>query len=76
MRRHFSKPKISLDQHYITREEYKSTSSGTEVGYVTLGNVTSYTNTGLTGGTTYFYQVKAVNSVGISPASNEASATP
>jgi len=55
---------------------YRSTSSGTETGYVSLGNVTSYTNTGLTNGITYFYKVRAVNSVGISPLSNEASATP
>src|SRR5206468_4226907 len=54
---------------------YRSTSSGTETGYVGLGNVTSYTNTGLTGGTTYFYKVRAVNSVGLSPLSSEASAT-
>src|SRR5207247_1557209 len=50
---------------------YRSTSSGTETGYVSLGNVTSYTNTGLTGGTTYFYKVLAVNSIGVSPLSNE-----
>ena len=55
---------------------YRSTSSGTETGYVSLGNVTSYTNTGVTAGTTYFYKVRAVNSVGISSLSNEASATP
>src|SRR5439155_734149 len=55
---------------------YRSTSSGTETGYVSLGNVTSYTNTGLTNGITCFYRVRAVNSVGISPLSNEASATP
>src|SRR5207249_4367230 len=55
---------------------YRSTSSGTETGYVSLGNVTSYTNTGVTSGTTYFYKVRAVNSVGISSPSNEASATP
>src|SRR3989442_10632750 len=55
---------------------YRSTSSGTETGYVILGNVNSYTNTGLTGGTTYFYKVRAVNSAGLSPLSNEASATP
>jgi len=55
---------------------YRSTSSGTETGYVSLGNVTSYTNTALTSGTTYFYKVRAVNSVGISSPSNEASATP
>ena len=55
---------------------YRSTSSGTETGYVSLGNVNTFTNTGLTGGTTYFYKVRAVNSVGISPLSIEASATP
>ena len=55
---------------------YRSTSSGTETGYVSLGKVNSYTNTGLTPGVTYFYKVGAVNSVGISPLSNEASATP
>ena len=55
---------------------YRSTSSGTETGYVNLGNVTSYTNTGVTPGVTYFYKVRAVNSAGVSPFSNEASATP
>src|SRR2546426_6027004 len=55
---------------------YRSTSSGTETGYVNLGNVTSYTNTIVTPGVTYFYKVAAINSVGVSPLSNEASATP
>src|SRR5207249_452310 len=55
---------------------YRSTSSGTETGYVSLGNVNSYTNTGLTPGVTYFYKVRAVNSVGLSPLSSETSATP
>src|SRR5439155_22540781 len=54
---------------------YRSTSSGTEAGFASLGNVTSYTNTGLTAGVTYFYKVLAVNSIGVSPLSNEASAT-
>src|SRR5437879_11909156 len=40
-----------------------------------LGNVTSYNDTGLASGHTYFYKVTAVNSVGTSPQSNEASAT-
>lgn len=36
---------------------------------------TSYSNTGLTASTTYYYLVEAVNSAGNSPASNQASAT-
>src|SRR2546427_1907697 len=54
---------------------YKSTSSGTEVYFTTRGNVTSYTDLAVTNGNTYFYQVTALNSVGESPRSNEASAT-
>ena len=37
---------------------------------------TTYTNTGLTDGTTYFYKIAAVNGGGMSAMSNEASATP
>src|SRR5437899_12506227 len=55
---------------------FKSTSSGTEVYLTTRGNVTSYTDLAVTNGITYFYKVSAVNSVGVSPQSNEASATP
>lgn len=39
------------------------------------GSQTTYSNTGLNAGTTYYYIVYAVNSVGVSPASNQASAT-
>ena len=55
---------------------FRSTSSGTETIIATVGNVNSYTNTGLTSGVTYFYKVKAVTALGSSPLSNEASATP
>ncbi|MDX1962067.1 MAG: PA14 domain-containing protein [Pirellulales bacterium] len=39
-------------------------------------NVTSYSNTGLTAGTTYFYRVRSVNTYGNSTPSNVDSATP
>jgi len=55
---------------------YKSTSSGTETLFATIGNVTSYNDGTVTNGQTYFYKVTAVNSVGESSPSNEASATP
>jgi fibronectin type 3 domain-containing protein len=47
----------------------------TPVGTVS-GTTTTFTDTGLTSGKTYFYNVAANNAVGISPDSNEVSATP
>jgi hypothetical protein len=55
---------------------YRSTSAGGETLYTSLGNVTSYTDVGLANGTTYYYKVAAVNSVGTGPLSNERSAAP
>jgi fibronectin type 3 domain-containing protein len=40
------------------------------------GTTTTYTDTGLTNGKTYFYNVAANNSVGVSPDSNEVSISP
>src|SRR5207244_13240728 len=54
---------------------YRSSSSGTEGFLTTVGNVTSYTDSGLASGHTYFYKITAVNSIGTSHQSNEASAT-
>jgi len=56
---------------------YRGTSSGNETTLV-VGNyaATTYTNTSLANGTTYYYVVAATNAVGLSPNSPEASATP
>jgi len=57
---------------------YRSTSSGGEgtTAYQTGLTGTSYTDTGLTNGVTYFYTLAAVNTGGSSGQSSEVSATP
>jgi len=56
---------------------YRGTTSGGEgTTAIATATTTSFTNTGLTNGTTYFYKVAAVNSAGTSAQSGEASATP
>jgi minor extracellular protease Epr len=55
---------------------YRGTVSGAETPLTTIGNVLTYTDTGLTNGQIYYYQVTAVNSIGESNRSNEANATP
>ncbi|GIP60497.1 extracellular catalytic domain type 1 short-chain-length polyhydroxyalkanoate depolymerase [Paenibacillus woosongensis] len=51
-------------------------SGGPYTDVATEITATSYTNTGLTNGTTYYYVVSASNSAGNSPNSAQASATP
>jgi Tfp pilus assembly protein FimT len=51
---------------------YRDTSSPAVTLFKTLGVVTSYTDTEVVGGSTYYYRVKAVNSAGDSDYSNEA----
>jgi fibronectin type 3 domain-containing protein len=56
---------------------YRGTTSGGE-GATPVGTsaTNSFTNTGLTNGTTYYYKVSAANSAGTSAQSSEVSATP
>ena len=57
---------------------YHSTTAGvtTTTGTKITGVTSPYVQTGLTNGTTYFYILTAVNSIGESAPSNEVSATP
>jgi fibronectin type 3 domain-containing protein len=55
---------------------YRGTAPGSESFLTSVGNVTSFDDTGLTNGETYYYEVSAVNAVGEGPLSAEASATP
>jgi len=57
--------------------ERKTGTGGTYSQIATVGsNVTSYTDPNLAGGSTYCYQVRAFNTAGDSPYSNEACGTP
>ncbi len=53
---------------------YRGTTSGGETFLTEIGNVSTYTDAGLTNGSTYYYKVSAINSNGDSPLSAEASA--
>jgi hypothetical protein len=55
---------------------HRGTSTGGESLLTTLGSVTSFNDTAVTNGTTYYYKVSAVNAIGEGPLSNEASAKP
>ncbi|MFN2614053.1 MAG: fibronectin type III domain-containing protein [Actinomycetota bacterium] len=70
----WSPPSSSGSSAVTSYEIYRSTSAGTEVLLTTVGNVTAFIDTSTSSGTRYYYQVTAVNSVGESPRSNEASA--
>ena len=54
----------------------RATASGGETPLATLGNVTSYTDSAVSEGTTYYYVVRAVNSIGTGQPSNERFAAP
>ena len=57
-------------------EVWRGTTSGTTSLVTPVGLTTTYTDTTVTNGTTYYYRVAAVNAVDTGPGSNERSATP
>ena len=64
-------------QGAITFNVLRSTTSGGPYTTIATGiTTTSYTDTAVTNGVTYYYVVVAVNNIGNSPNSNQASATP
>jgi fibronectin type 3 domain-containing protein len=54
----------------------RSTTTGTGYAQISSSPVTSFTDTSLSNGTTYYYVVSALNAAGESPNSAQASATP
>ena len=61
--------------HAVTYNLYRGTASGAETAYKTGLTKTALTDFGLTNGTTYYYQVTAVDAAGESAKSNEAAVT-
>lgn len=55
---------------------FRATSTGAETFLANTGGALTYTDTGVTNGTTYFYKVAAINSAGTGALSNEVSAKP
>jgi len=55
---------------------YRSTTSGDEAFLANTGGALNYTDTAVTNGTTYYYEVAAINVAGPGALSNEQSATP
>jgi hypothetical protein len=55
---------------------YRGTTSGSENFFTTLGNVLIFTDTKVTNGLTYYYQISAINDVGEGNKSIEVNATP
>ena len=55
---------------------YRGYSSGSETLVATISPATSYTNTWMTNGVTYYYKVTAVNAIGEGVKSAEAHAAP
>jgi fibronectin type 3 domain-containing protein len=72
----WSAPEEDGGSSIINYRIYRATSSGSEVLLATIGNVLTYTDTGLTNEVTYYYKISAMNEVGNGPLSDEVFATP
>ncbi len=72
----WSKPTDDGGSPVTSYDIYRGTSSGGETLLLSGVMGTSYSDTGLANGTTYYFKVAAVNSTGPGAKSNEASATP
>ena len=71
----WSKPSVTGGSAITGYILYRGTSSGGEGLIARLGNITGFTDTGRSPGTTYYYVVRAVNGAGAGFSSNEAHAT-
>ena len=72
----WSAPSSNGESSVTGYKVYRGTKSGLETYLTSVGTTTSYSDTPVTNGTTYYYEVSAVNGVGESAKSAEASATP
>jgi fibronectin type 3 domain-containing protein len=62
--------------HISNYRIYRGNASDSEAFIDEIGNVLTYTDTGLTNGVAYYYKISAGNAAGEGPLSNEVSGTP
>ena len=72
----WSQPKSSGTAQITNYKIYRGVAPGTETLLTTVGVTYRFSDNNVTAGTTYYYKVTAVNSVGEGAASNEDSAQP
>jgi parallel beta-helix repeat protein len=55
---------------------YRSEEPGNEIYYAQVGKITTFNDTSVENGNTYYYRIRAVNEIGLGPLSEEVNATP
>ena len=75
-REHANQPHLERQHRRHELQRKRSTTNGGPYTTIASPTTASYTNTGLTNGTPYYYVVTAVNSAGESNPSSQATATP